>query len=560
MKWNESASFAMRTACATAVLVSLSACTSVPRMFNIKKEVAQNSDEATRLAARAAENPRIESVTSDFIPVDNGKQFQPLPKELLGSITFNQTSRDLRDFAAKLQAATGLRVDVMPDAMTAMQSGQPTLQTAASTLVPQKADSISMPSMGGGPMPPMGGISRSSSASLEDWRVIYEGPVHGLLDTVTRRFDVSWEVVDGVVVIKRDVVRTFRLIALAGAASGSSTISSTQSSGSSGGGSSGGGSGGGGSSSAGKSMSTGQVATLSFEGLSPWTAVETTVKSMLTTEGRLTVSAALGTITVIDRKSATDRIADFIRSTNEAMGRQVALNVKVYSVHLTEGDQYGLDWKLVYKSLKGAGISINNASPSPDTTASAFGIQVLNQATHRLNGTELLLKALSTQGHVSEQVSTTLVTLNNQPVPLQVVRQQSYLASVSVSQVAEAGTTTTLTPGQVNAGLDMSFVPHVQDDGRILLQYSMTLSDIESIDDVRSGTSLIQLPNVNLRSFIQRVSVNPGETLVMSGYQQTSLDSQQQGVGSPSNWLLGGSRKTERRRVVLVILVQPTLI
>jgi type IVB pilus formation R64 PilN family outer membrane protein len=467
-------------------------------------------------------------------------------------ITFNQAIGSLRDFAARLEAETGLRIEVNPDAAE--------LRVAASAR-PASGNKIQPSS--NGPLPPLPGgpghlPAGESSPAATPVRIAYEGSVRGLLDTVARRFDLFWNEEGGGVVIRRLQSRTFRLSALAGATSGSSTISSKQSQASeSGGGNSQGGSG--------KSTATGQTATISFENLSPWAAVESTVKSMLSEEGRLIVSPALGTLTVVDRRSAMEQVAEFVRSTNAAMSRQVALNVKVYSVTLSSGEAYGLDWDLMFKQFQGVGMTISNRAGMIGANATNLGLQVISPpgntgASRHFAGSEVVLKALSSLGRVSEQISTTLVTLNNQPVPLQVGKQQTYLASVSVSQVPNAGSSTTLTPGQVTAGLDMSFVPHVLDDGRILLQYAMTLSDLNEITSIESNGSRIQLPNVNLRSFIQRVAINSGEMLVMSGFEQMNAKTQQQGVGDPRNVLFGGMQEGKSDRTAVVIVVQPTLL
>ena len=497
-----------------------------------------------------------ERVRGPLLPVSSEPPAPAMAPELLRQVTFNQSIVSIRDFAARLESATGLRVDVASDA------GE--FPDAPASAAPFEAASGGaavgpLPSLPGGGLPAAGEGRRAAAPA----RIVYEGPAHGLLDSVTQRFDLYWAQEGGRVVIRRVMARTFRLAALAGSASGSSTIASNQSQGSSSSG--GGGGGGGGGEASGKSSSTGQTATVSFDNLSPWTAVEATIKSMLSSEGRLIVSPALGTLTVLERRSAMERITEFVRSTNAAMGRQVALNVKVYSIQLSDGEQYGIDWNLAYKQLEGIGLNLKNAAGLASASATNIGLQVLSQpgatgTSRHFADSKVVVQALSTQGRVSEQISTTLVTLNNQPVPLQVGKQQTYLASVSVSQVANAGVSTSLTPGQVNAGLDMSFVPHVLDDGRILLQYAMTLSDIAEITSIESNGSMIQLPNVNLRSFIQRVSVNSGEMLIMSGFEQTGSNAQQQGVGSASNFLLGGGQRAQGGRSVLVIVVQPTVL
>jgi type IVB pilus formation R64 PilN family outer membrane protein len=539
----------------------LGACAPM-RHASYKDEIKNSVDMTSDLLSRTGEAVRVERLKGDFIPMEAAGDRKPLSAQLLKPITFNQTNHNMRDFARQLESLSGVQVDVAPEAMTASQFGVPVAlnnQPVAPVVPPQLGRN---PAQGPLPaLPPLPGQALSNSHGTQgavvtdtdrDWRVVYEGTVAGLLDSVTRRFDLSWEEIDGHVLIKRFVTRSFRLVALAGATSGTSTISSHQSASSDAGGT-------GGTSGSGQKVSTGQTATVSFEGLSPWSAIEATTRNMLTAEGHLSVNPALGTLTVIDRQSAVERVSEFVKSTNNAMGRQVALNVRVYNVQFNDKDQFAIDWSLVNTSL-GNSVTLTNASGLAASTGANLGLKILSGSGSANAGSSAILSALSSQGRVSQQVSTTLVTLNNQPVPLQVVRQQSYLATITTTQSANVGSSTSLTPGQVNAGLDMSFVPHVLDDGRILLQYTLNLSDIVSIDAFGANGSQIQLPNVNVRSFIQRVSVNSGETLVMSGFEQNNVNDLEQGVGTPQNFLFGGGQKAGRDRTVVVIVVQPTLI
>jgi type IVB pilus formation R64 PilN family outer membrane protein len=158
---------------------------------------------------------------------------------------------------------------------------------------------------------------------------------------------------------------------------------------------------------------------------------------------------------------------------------------------------------------------------------------------------------------VSELTSATLVTLNNQPAPVNVGKRTAYLAS-STSTVSNGTTTTTLTPGTVQTGFSMTVVPNIIDGRELLLQYSLDLSALVSMLSISSGTSSIQVPDVSTSNFIQRVRMQSGETLVVGGFDKDNLSAVSQGIGSAEN-TAAGSRKGSTTRTMLVVLIQPNL-
>src|SRR5205085_6535083 len=165
-------------------------------------------------------------------------------------------------------------------------------------------------------------------------------------------------------------------------------------------------------------------------------------------------------------------------------------------------------------------------------TAEGVGNLVLTapaNSASRWAGSQAMISALSTQGRVTELTSASVVTLNNQPVPVNVGRRVSYLAASATSQTANVGSTTSLTPGTVSTGFSMTLVPHIIDGQELLLQYAIDLSSLLRIKTISSGGSSIEAPDVSTSSFLQRVRLKSGETLVVAGFDQDNLSAVAQG-------------------------------
>jgi len=180
---------------------------------------------------------------------------------------------------------------------------------------------------------------------------------------------------------------------------------------------------------------------------------------MVSAKGRFVSSPATGTVTVTDTPAVLRRVEEFIRAQNDALSRQVLVNVRVLAVSKSGDDNYGINWNAVYQNIaKNWNVSINT-NINPIAGAGTITIQAPPGATPKTGwrGSEAMISALSEQGRVSQLTSASVITLNNQPAPLQVGQQTTYLASSTSNTVADAGgasavASVSLTPGQVTTG------------------------------------------------------------------------------------------------------------
>ncbi|UOD29659.1 PilN family type IVB pilus formation outer membrane protein [Massilia violaceinigra] len=477
-----------------------------------------------------------------------------LPPVFREQANFDRTVSSLSELAERITMRSGIPVKVTPGA----------LAVAGGAQAPSSAPAASAPAAGGVPplvapmVPPLGAPPAKNSASrAEPVRISYRnGTFQNFLDTVAARYGVYWKYANGTILFFHTDARSFQIHALPGDASFSANVSSGASS--SGGVSSGSGGGSAGSN-GGVSTINNQNTAVSSQ-LSVYSNLQKSIGAMLSAYGQVVASPATGSITVVDTPDAMERIAAFIDSENQAMARQVAINVTVLSVTLSDADEYGINWNLVYSNLlHNYGIR-NTLAGTPGSDPVAFSAGVLASSKSKFAGSTLMIQALSQQGKVRRQTSATVVTLNNQPVPVQVAKQTSYLKSSETTTSPLAGSTTTLTPGMVTSGFNMSILPHLLGDGTVMLQFSTDISALRQIRRVNSGgadSTSIESPELDTRNFLQRVAMKSNETLIISGFEQTDDDLDRQGVGHPANILFGGLARKSNKEVI-VILVTPT--
>lgn len=476
---------------------------------------------------------------------------------------FDRSVSSLQEFAERMTRLTAVPTRVAASAALAAQ------RTTGGAWSASSAGANSTGTAGLPPLPPgmaSGGHAQSVSmnggrAQSMNVRIAFQGgTLKELLDTASARFGVSWKFADGNIVFYFTDTRVFQVTSIPGdakltadvvSAATNNPVSSGAGGGSMTSGASTASSGNGSSSSNNNNADTSMSAQLSV-----FNSLESSIKSMLSAYGSVVPSPATGSMAVTDTPDVLERVSDFMNIENRVLSRQILVNVTVLSVTLSNNDNYGINWTAVYQAL-GTKFGITTTLPIP-TSTNEFSASVITP-TSRASGTSAMINALSTQGSVRRKTSASVTTLNDQPVPVQVATQKSYLAQVSTTNTINVGSQTALTPGTVTTGFNLTLLPHVLDDGTVMMQFYTNLSQLLSLDTISSGGQQIELPNVETRNFLQRVAIKSGQTLVLSGYEGMSDDGTQQGVGVPQNLLLGGSVSAARSREIIVILLTPVL-
>lgn len=469
-----------------------------------------------------------------------------LPPIFYESATFDRNVNSLAELAERITLRSGIPTKVSPDALVA---------SSGNGAMPNNAQATSLTPGATPPVPVLAVPYGATARPTGPIRITYNhGNFKGLLDMASARFGIYWKYVDGTIQFFHTDSRTFQINAIPGDSSFTATVTSgaTSTGGITGGAATGG---------AGSTGSTGVTAnnsqnTAVASRLSVYSSIEKAVTAMLSAHGKVVASPATGTMTVVDTPDKLDLIARFIENENRSLSRQVVINVTVLSVLLSNADEYGINWDLVYSNLSQRYGIHNTFASNPSSTGFSAGI--LSTSTSKFAGSSVLINALSQQGKVRRQTTASVVTLNNQPVPVQVAKQTSYLQSSQTTITALVGSSTTLTPGNVTSGFNMSILPHVLANGTVMLQFSTDISSLRGIRPVESNGSRIETPEMDTRNFLQRVAMKSNETLIISGFEQTDDNLDRSGVGEPKNFVLGGGYKANSAKEVIVILITPT--
>lgn len=537
-------------------------------------QIALDRDARNQINTVAPTRPVVQVHEGAWLLGEKIRASKPQPEVYDKQVVFKSNdSTTLRDIAAWI--ADNVGVQAVVDASAESTSVSSSANTAPALSVPTRMLPSPAASLPGGPRLPelpspngTGSREAQSAADIARPALRYTGTFRGFLDVVDARYAVWSRYRDGTVTFFKTETRSFTLPSIADVASMNGSISTGDSSGSSSQGSQGAGAAlsnaaQAGASGGGSSGTGGQTITLGVH-VSPWEQMEKTAEAVAGPGAQVVADKNLGVLTVTGTPPQCDRVEAWVKSLDAMFGKQVAIDVHVYQVQLSREENYGLNLTLAYQSASGhTGLKVTGAAPPTVTSSSSpmtFGANILSGT---INGTTAAVQALSTLGNVSQLISRSGITQNGKLLALQAAKQQSYVSSTQSTQTASVGSSTTMQTATLVPGFTSSFLPKVI-NGRILIDFDMTLSDLLSLQTFTSGSgsgqSSVQLPTMQVTRFEQSVSLKPGETLVLTGMRQQQTSSTNNGVGSPYIPILGGGVDAQKADSIIAVVISARLL
>ena len=403
---------------------------------------------------------------------------------------------------------------------------------------------------------------RAESAIPEDAVSLkYTGSLSGLLNYLSNRYNVYWRYKDGIVSFFTQETRVFTIYALPTETTMTASMSGASM-----------GETGGGNASSSLSLNS---------DLKIWQSIEEGVKQVVGDNGKLSFSHATGTITVTASPYIVRKVAEYVADWNEKLSRQVAITVRVLKVTLSNQDNYGFNVVALFNSKN---IISSYSSPSIDVegavgTAGQLLITLV-KPNSKFTGSEAIIQAISSQWKTRVLTSASVTTLNNKVAPIQVSTAKNYLKEVKVTKSTGDDDNSVDVDYEVdtlNYGFTMDVLPRILSHGRLILLFNLSLSDLVSFEKMNisassSGTddegnaeseeskASIQLPEIEMRGFVQEIAMRSGQTLILSGFEKLTEGTKTSGVGKAKMGLLGGKAYNATDRDVMVILITPEIL
>ena len=285
----------------------------------------------------------------------------------------------------------------------------------------------------------------------------------------------------------------------------------------------------------------------------PWQDIEHHVGTLVSEHTRVDVSEVHGTVVVRGLPRDVSRVRGYLSYLNREVLRPIMVSIHVLNVSRERESDFGTQFagalRTVFGSSYDATFSIGGAGS---------GISIVRPSSAGAGSSlAATLRALRRLGRVSRVLTAGLPSLNGKPAQYYELVRNAYLAEVATT-TSEGGVGTELRPGSVASGFAVSYIGHITGPEEVLLRLFVSLQDRPEFTEVESGGNRIQLPEFASRGINVEQSIREGETLVVAGFSDRVMHSDEEGVGQAQNRWLGGDAQHREMRAeqVLVLTVR----
>lgn len=278
-----------------------------------------------------------------------------------------------------------------------------------------------------------------------------------------------------------------------------------------------------------------------------WESVKETIQTMVSPRGQVSFNDSQGKIILTDNDFVLSAVDDVVENLNDDAFREVTLKIEV--VNLTINDERNISASLDIQGLNDKfNFSLGDAFD--------FANAPENSLSFSDGTTSAMLQLLDKVGQATVENKVTAVTLNNMPIPVQITKNRTYIEQISTEDDGDTGNTTTeVDVGIVSEGITMTATPKAVGQN-IMLDYSLNLSSIDSIDDA-PGDVKVQLPITSTKNFVQRSNLKNGVPRIIATVERATEENSSSHPLNENLWFAGGSEGVNVKKDILMVVVTP---
>jgi type IVB pilus formation R64 PilN family outer membrane protein len=287
--------------------------------------------------------------------------------------------------------------------------------------------------------------------------------------------------------------------------------------------------------------------------------VRARIEPFLSRAGVLVAEAGAGaSVVVTDTPDVLDRIASYLARENRALTRRVRLVFEELTVALNEQTQAGIDWNLIFSGARlAAGLAVPALSGG---TPGQLGVDVLQGP---FSGSEAVIRALGESVQLVRRSSVPMLSLNRRPVSHAVRTTFSYIDRIETTPVSGvnglAVPAVSVNQKAETVGSMLTLVPDAQEDGQILLSLAYDNTVAQPLKTVTFGDKdhplQLQQLTVEGNGTVQQLALQPGQPLVVSGFDRQTSESTERRLNPGVPAVFGGSNQLNAQRLTTVLII-----
>lgn len=337
-----------------------------------------------------------------------------------------------------------------------------------------------------------------------------------------------------------------------------------------------------------------------------WAEIDAALRAIVGKEGgrNVVMSPQAGVIVVRALPSELRGVAEFLKTMQVVIERQVMLEAKIIEVQLSDSHQTGVNWaafsqgansRLAGGVLGPGGIltpsgtisaftsrnldgtvstsSLLSSNPaSPGAIAAGVGTPgTLFGLAFQTSNFAALISFLETQGNLQVLSSPRIATLNNQKAVLKVGTDEFFVTNITTNTTTTGSTSTqspTITVAPFFSGVALDVTPQIDENNQIILHIHPSVSSViektKNIDLGTSGSFRLPLASSTISESDTIVRVSNTNIVAIGGLMKETTTRDSSGVpvlGTlPVVGNLFSSKSRSFTKSELVILLKPTVI
>lgn len=364
-------------------------------------------------------------------------------------------------------------------------------------------------------------------------RIDHRGGLSDLLETVASRFDLAWSFDGRAIRFDRMKTKSYPIGLPIHAGAFNTAVGATLSSGSS-----------------------NRAASLTSSSTQdPWAELIQLANAIAPAPSVVIASKDTGRLTVTAPPSVQSQIRDLLDDFDDTYNARIGLEIAVLFVDATKTDDFALGLDLNV-NLGDAALSVVGAGGA---NLAGNGVAGLSIGAGAFAGSGIDLRALSQNRNVVDSTFFSDVTQSGVVAPFVLSRTVNFVSDSSTT-VVDGIAQTDIETSTLDTGVFIHALPRLVDKDRIHITASIMQSALVALDNFQAGDTIVQLPQVEERVTQKNIILAPGETLILSGYEQTLAERREDGVGDASFFGFGGGQFGQNKKIRLVVFMRPSII
>ncbi|MCE6959723.1 hypothetical protein LAZ40_11900 [Cereibacter sphaeroides] len=356
-------------------------------------------------------------------------------------------------------------------------------------------------------------------------RINHKGSLSSLARTIAAHFDLSWTYDGETLTFDRMATRTYDIPL----PSSSGTLATTLS---------------------GVNVAGNSVSTAKNMAIDPWKELQTSLESVVTEPGKVTISPNSGQVTIFASASAQAQAAEIVKTFDQLYSRRIGIEIATFYVDTSKSAELNADLGV---SISSGDVSASLGQGLASAVQGGFGVISGNDGSVSFN-----LRDLAGSNAVADYQMSNTVAQNGVVAPVVLTNSKKYVSKISA---ATEDTGATVETDDINSGISIYALPRLMKNGKIHLSVWVTQSELNSLETFNTGNGYVQLPDADQRAMEFTLTMEPGETLVLGGYEkERSVTERESGIGALGALGVRNNHEGNATRTRMVLMVRPTII